>query len=123
MNKLFLLSGAVLGFLGVGLGAFGAHALKSMLEASNRLETYETAVKYQFYHALFLILIGLLSKDFTASTLKYSGYTTLAGVIIFSGSLYIICFTGIKAFGAVAPIGGTLLLAGWALLFITIFKS
>ncbi len=123
MNKLFLLSGAVLGFLGVGLGAFGAHALKSMLEASNRLETYETAVKYQFYHASFLILIGLLSKDFTASTLKYSGYTTLAGVIIFSGSLYIICFTGIKAFGAVAPIGGTLLLAGWALLFITIFKS
>ena len=123
MNKLFLLSGAVLGFLGVGLGAFGAHALKSMLEASNRLETYETAVKYQFYHALFLILIGLLSKDFTASTLKYSGYTTLTGVIIFSGSLYIICFTGIKAFGAVAPIGGTLLLAGWALLFITIFKS
>jgi uncharacterized membrane protein YgdD (TMEM256/DUF423 family) len=123
MNKLFLLSGAVLGFLGVGLGAFGAHALKSMLEASNRLETYETAVKYQFYHALFLILIGLLSKDFTASTLKYSGYTTLAGVIVFSGSLYIICFTGIKAFGAVAPIGGTLLLAGWALLFITIFKS
>lgn len=123
MNKLFLLSGAVLGFLGVGLGAFGAHALKSMLETSGRLETYETAVKYQFYHALFLVLIGLLSKDFTASTLKYSGYTALAGVIIFSGSLYIICFTGIKAFGAVAPIGGTLLLAAWALLFITVFKS
>ncbi len=123
MNRFFLLSGAVIGFAGVALGAFGAHAFKPMLEASGRLDTFETAVKYQFYHALALILTGILFKDFGSASLRYSGMATLAGVIVFSGSLYLICFTGIKAFGAVAPIGGTLLLVGWALLFWTIFKS
>lgn len=123
MNKLFLLSGSFLGMLGVMVGAFGAHALKAMLQATQTTETFETAVKYQFYHAIALLIVGVLGKDFQTKTLDYSGYAFLIGAIIFSGSLYLICFTGIKAFGAVAPIGGTLLVAGWALLFWTIWKG
>jgi uncharacterized membrane protein YgdD (TMEM256/DUF423 family) len=123
MNKLFLLAGSVLGMLGVGLGAFGAHAFKAMLESTGRLDTYETGIKYMFYHALALVLVGILAKDFTAKTLTYSGYSFIFGTIIFTGSLLLICFTGIKIFGAVAPIGGTLMLVGWALLFYTVLKA
>lgn len=117
MSKLFIQSGAVLGLLGVAIGAFGAHALEKMLEASGRAATFETAVKYQFYHALALVLIGILAKEIPSKFLTYSGYCLLVGVLIFSGALYTICFTGIKAFGAVAPIGGTLMIIGWGLLF------
>jgi uncharacterized membrane protein YgdD (TMEM256/DUF423 family) len=123
MNKLFLLAGSVLGMLGVGLGAFGAHAFKAMLESTGRLDTYETGIKYMFYHALALVLVGILAKDFTAKTLTYSGYSFIFGTIIFTGSLLLICFTGVKIFGAVAPIGGTLMLVGWALLFYTVLKA
>ncbi|MFC3811468.1 DUF423 domain-containing protein [Lacihabitans lacunae] len=123
MNKLFLLAGSVLGMLGVGLGAFGAHAFKAMLESTGRLDTYETGIKYMFYHALALVLVGILAKDFTAKTLTYSGYSFIFGTIIFTGSLLLICFTGIKIFGEVAPIGGTLMLVGWALLFYTVLKA
>lgn len=123
MNKLFLLAGSILGMLGVGLGAFGAHAFKAMLESTGRLDTYETGIKYMFYHALALVLVGILAKDFTAKTLTYSGYSFIFGTIIFTGSLLLICFTGIKIFGAVAPIGGTLMLLGWALLFYTVLKA
>ena len=123
MNKLFLQSGAILGLLGVAIGAFGAHAFAKMLEASGRTATFETAVKYQFYHALVLILIGLLFKEIPTKWMTYSGYAVLIGVLIFSGSLYTICFTGIKAFGAVAPIGGTLMIVGWGLLFYAVSRT
>lgn len=122
MNKLFLQSGAILGLLGVALGAFGAHALEKMLAATGRTATFETAVKYQFYHALVLLLIGLLAKEIPSKFINYSGYCMLVGVLIFSGSLYTICFTGIKAFGAVAPIGGTLLIASWGLLLYSVSR-
>lgn len=123
MNKLWLVSGALLGMIGVMLGAFGAHALKSFLESSQRLDTFETAVKYQFYHALALILLGYVAKEFPQKTWLWGGNAMLAGVLIFSGALYLICFTGIKAFGAIAPIGGTLLVIGWALIAWTFAKN
>lgn len=128
MHKFFLQSGAILGFLAVGLGAFGAHALRATLEAAGRADTFETAVKYQFYHALALVAIGILLQlpaTTLAATRYYSwaGYAYLAGVIIFSGSLYAICFTGITKFGAVAPIGGLLMIAGWALLLVGSLNS
>lgn len=120
MNKFFLKSGAVLGLLGVALGAFGAHALKAMLEANNRADTFETAVKYQFYHAFALLIVGILSKFVESKWIKFSGNAFFAGVLLFAGSLYTICFTGITAFGAVAPIGGTLMIIGWGCLFVAV---
>lgn len=120
MQKTFIQFGAMLGAVAVALGAFAAHALKNFLTSSNRLETYETAVKYQFYHALALVLIGVLSHFVSSKWLNYSGYAFLAGTIIFSGSLYLICFTGITKFGAIAPIGGVLLIIGWILLCLSV---
>ncbi|GAA4455736.1 DUF423 domain-containing protein [Nibrella saemangeumensis] len=122
MIKLFIQSGAALGLLGVALGAFGAHALRATLAASGRADTYETAVKYQFYHALALLAVGILiqllgNNPAAVRLLTIAGYLFLAGVIIFSGSLYILCFSGITVFGAITPIGGVLLIIGWALLF------
>ena len=118
--KFFIQSGALLGLLGVALGAFGAHALKNMLEATGRGDTFETAVKYQFYHAFALVLVGLLMHTFgnnptIVKLLNWAGYSFLGGVIIFSGSLYILCFTGITWLGAITPLGGVALIAGWAL--------
>ncbi|RDB07715.1 DUF423 domain-containing protein [Runella aurantiaca] len=125
-TKFFLQLGAILGALGVAIGAFGAHALRPTLEASGRMDTFETAVKYQFYHALALILISVLLQNTAVTSAKWyhwAGYSFLGGVIVFSGSLYTICFTGIKAFGAVAPIGGTLMIVGWVLLFLGATKQ
>lgn len=123
MHKLFLIIGSLYGMLAVMLGAFGAHALQKMLESSGRMDTYETAVKYQFYHALLLLFIGWVLKDNGSKLLNYSGWAATIGVLIFSGSLYTICFTGIKTFGAVAPIGGTLLVAAWGILAYYFAKS
>ncbi|PWJ58541.1 uncharacterized membrane protein YgdD (TMEM256/DUF423 family) [Dyadobacter jejuensis] len=123
--KFFIQAGGLVGALAVALGAFGAHALKAMLEASGRSETFETAVKYQFYHAIALVLIGLLlqrSGPDAAKLLGWSGNAFMIGVVIFSGSLYAICFTGITKFGAIAPIGGLLLIAGWILLLLAASK-
>jgi uncharacterized membrane protein YgdD (TMEM256/DUF423 family) len=120
--KFFIQTGALLGLLGVGLGAFGAHALRKMLEESGRSDTFETAVKYQFYHALAIVLIGVLMQllgqnPLALKWLNYAGMAFLGGVLIFSGSLYILCFTGITWLGAITPIGGLLMIVGWALLF------
>ncbi len=123
MRKLFLSSGALLGAFGVMIGAFGAHALKPMLEASGRFDTFETAVRYQFYHALALLAVGLLINHSEDKFLKYSGISFLSGVLIFSGSLYTICFSGIKSFGIIAPIGGLMMVVGWLCLFYSIIKN
>jgi|SRR5919199_4866053 uncharacterized membrane protein YgdD (TMEM256/DUF423 family) len=119
--KFFIQSGAILGLLGVALGAFGAHALRAMLESTGRTATFETAVKYQFYHALALILVGVLMQLFGSNPaivklLNWAGYSFIGGVLIFSGSLYILCFTGITWLGAITPIGGVAMIAGWALM-------
>jgi uncharacterized membrane protein YgdD (TMEM256/DUF423 family) len=123
MQKLFLISGAVLGGLGVAIGAFGAHALKTLLETSQRTDTFETAVRYQFYHALALLFLGLLLFRTDTKFLHYSGQLMLAGTIIFSGSLYILCLTGTRWWGAITPIGGVLMIAGWVLLIISLYKN
>ncbi len=120
--KFFIQAGALLGLVGVGLGAFGAHALRASLTAAGRLDTFETAVKYQFYHALALLAVGLLLSVFGANAeavrwLTWAGWSFLAGVLVFSGSLYVLCATGITVLGAITPIGGVFLIAGWAMLF------
>lgn len=123
MQKIFLLSGAALGALGVMIGAFGAHKLKDHLTNIGRLDVFETAVKYQFYHAFALLILGLLMYKIDLKLLDYSGWCFLAGTIIFSGSLYILCLTNVGKWGAVTPIGGVFMIAGWILLFVALWKS
>lgn len=123
MQKLFLLIGALSGAIAVMVGAFGAHALKAKLLETGRLEVYETAVKYQFYHALALLLLGILMFKVQHKLLDYSGIAFIVGMVIFSGSLYILCLTNVPRWGAVTPIGGLALIAGWILLFVALLKA
>ena len=123
MQKFILLAAAVLGALAVMIGAFGAHALKSMLEAEGRLDTFETAVKYQFYHTLAMLIIGVLLYHIHDRLLAYAGVSMLAGVVIFSGSLYILCLSGIRWMGAITPFGGLLMILGWILLFVAMYRQ
>lgn len=123
MQKLFLITGTLLGGTGVMIGAFGAHALKSLLESSGRIETFETAVKYQFYHAIALVILGILMGNQQHHLYQYSGYSFAIGTIIFSGSLYALCLTGITKFGMITPVGGLFLIAGWTLMLIAIVKT
>jgi uncharacterized membrane protein YgdD (TMEM256/DUF423 family) len=123
MGKLFLITGTLFGGTAAMIGAFGAHALKAVLESSGRIETFETAVKYQFYHALALILLGILMLNREHTYLTYSGYSLIGGVIIFSGSLYVLCLSGITKFGMITPIGGLLMIVGWGLMMMGIIKT
>jgi uncharacterized membrane protein YgdD (TMEM256/DUF423 family) len=118
-----LLAGAIFGFLGVALGAFGAHALKPMLIATGRLETFELAVRYQFYHALALLLVGLLQQKYSNTKLTYSATLFVLGILIFSGSLYALCFTQASSFGWITPLGGICLLLGWVMLILTFMQT
>lgn len=122
-HKLLLIIGSISGAISVVLGAFGAHALKDSLSASGRLETFETAVKYQMYHSLAMILLGLLMIHFQHRFLNYASYSFLIGIIIFSGSLYLLCATGFSKLGAVTPIGGVFLIAAWVFLAIGVYKT
>lgn len=108
--------GAVYGFLAVALGAFGAHALRSRLSVE-LLQVWHTAVEYQFYHALALLLVGLwLQRLPTATSLKYATLCFALGVLLFSGSLYALALSGLRVLGAITPLGGVLFLCGWLLL-------
>jgi uncharacterized membrane protein YgdD (TMEM256/DUF423 family) len=111
----FIWSG-ILGSLSVMIGAFGAHALKPALEAAGRLDTFETAVKYQFYHTLALVAVGLMMDRITAKALQYAALLFVLGIFLFSGSLYVLCLTGVGVLGAITPLGGVLFIAGWILL-------
>ena len=106
----------------VAIGAFGAHALKPILTAAGRQDTFEIAVRYQFYHALGLLIVGLLAKDIRTKGLGTSAWLFLLGILIFSGSLYMLCLTGITWLGAVTPIGGVFFLAGWIFLALAVVR-
>jgi len=121
-NRNILLAGAVFMALGVLLGAFGAHALKKIL-SPEMLVVYKTGVDYQFYHALSLLLIGLIGFRIESKWLRWSGIAMVAGIILFSGSLYALSISGIKILGAITPIGGLSFVAGWIFLVIGILKK
>lgn len=105
--------GSVLGFLGVGLGAFGAHALKARL-SPDLLAVFETGVRYQMYHALALMALGLAAPGLIGEApARRSGLAFALGTLIFSGTLYALALTGQRWLGAVTPVGGVLLLLGW----------
>ncbi|MAS32438.1 MAG: hypothetical protein CL610_00440 [Anaerolineaceae bacterium] len=123
MNKTFMLVAAGLGALGVGLGAFGAHGLAAVLEANGRADTFETATRYLMYHALALLILTGLETKLPVQWLRRAGYLFIAGVIIFSGSLYILAIFNVRFMGAVAPIGGTALIVGWICLGIAAWQK
>lgn len=123
MQKTILIIAAILGALSVGIGAFGAHGLKAALLVNERLDTFETAVKYQFYHTLAIFLIGLLMYRIPGSLLIYAAFSMLLGIIFFSGSLYILSITNTGAWGAITPIGGLLMIIGWVLLAVVVGKT
>ncbi len=123
MHKLFIIISSISGMIAVGLGAFGAHALKTKLNQEGTLSTFQTAVQYQFYHTLALMGIALLMTKYQSQWLNYAGYSMTFGILIFSGSLYILCFTGMKWLGAITPIGGLLFIEGWTFLLMTAIKS
>ena len=112
MDRVFVALGSLSAFLGVALGAFAAHALKSRLDAG-LLATFETGVRYQMYHAFALLAVGLAYPKWPGATLAAAGWLFLAGTVIFSGSLYVLSLTGSRWLGAIAPFGGLTLLAGW----------
>ncbi|HEX7976828.1 MAG TPA: DUF423 domain-containing protein [Anaerolineales bacterium] len=113
MDRIFFIISGILGATGVALGAFGAHGLRSRL-TPERLETFETGVRYQMYHALVLLATAWAARSFPASPLPgISGWLFLAGVLLFSGSLYLLVFTGKHWWGAITPVGGVAFIAGW----------
>jgi uncharacterized membrane protein YgdD (TMEM256/DUF423 family) len=123
MIKVLLICAGLSGFVGVALGAFGAHALKASLSAE-MLMVYRTGVDYQFVHTLALMIVIVLALKFPAVGLwKLSGVFFLVGIIIFSGSLYTLALSGIKVIGAITPIGGLCFLIGWMLFIGAAYKS
>jgi uncharacterized membrane protein YgdD (TMEM256/DUF423 family) len=121
--KIFLLLGSLNAMLAVILGAFGAHALKAKL-SRELLAVYQTAVQYHFYHALGLLAVGVLMLWLPANTLlKYSGGAMLAGIVFFSGSLYLLSVTGLRLLGAITPVGGLCFIVAWLLLAIAVWRG
>ncbi|MDY0006645.1 MAG: DUF423 domain-containing protein [Spongiibacteraceae bacterium] len=121
--RLFLMLAALSGFLAVGLGAFGAHGLKARVSAE-LLAVYQTGVLYHLVHTLALLGVAVLMYQIPASTLlKISGWAFVAGILVFSGSLYLLTFTGVRWLGAITPLGGLCLLTGWLLLAVAAWRD
>ncbi|KYG75693.1 MULTISPECIES: DUF423 domain-containing protein [Roseivirga] len=121
--KLIIIIAGIFGALAVGLGAFGAHGLEATLTANGRLDTYETAVKYQFYHTLALLLTGILLMNINHDYFIWASWSFIIGMVIFSGSLYILSLTNVTWLGAITPIGGLALIVGWVFLILGASKA
>lgn len=128
MHKGFLLTAAILGAVSVGLGAFGAHGLKQIV-APETVASFETGVRYQFYHVFALLAIGILFEKSPDKWMRWSGNCFIIGIILFSGSLYAMTvmdateMVGKKSIGIITPLGGIFFLIGWLLLFFTLMKK
>jgi len=119
--KFFFLAGTLLGALGVVFGAFGAHALRKSL-APELMSAYQTGVQYQLIHAIVLIAIALAARELSGPLLTAAGIFIFAGVVLFSGSLYILSLTDIRFVGIITPIGGLAFIIGWLLFFASALK-
>jgi len=115
MDRFFFSAGAIAAFVAVALGAFGAHGLKGRL-SPDMLNIFEVGVRYEMYHALGLVAVAWASSHWPESNLRLAGWAFIAGIIIFSGSLYGLSIFGIRWLGAITPIGGLAFLLGWAIL-------
>ena len=123
MERLFFSIASLLGALAVGLGAFGAHAMRGRV-AENLLANYETGVRYHFYHVLALVAVVVAIQRWPNSSLPpLAGWLFVIGIAIFSGSLYIMAFTGLRWLGAITPIGGVALIAGWICLMLVAWRG
>lgn len=122
MAKQFFALGAILAFVAVAAGAFGAHALKDSLGEA-RIDIFKTGAQYQMYHSLALILVGLAALRWESGLLTAAGWLFVAGVVLFSGSLYALAITDVKVLGAITPLGGLCFLIGWLLLAIAAVRS
>ncbi|RYY68778.1 MAG: DUF423 domain-containing protein [Chitinophagaceae bacterium] len=126
MHKGLLITAFILGAISVGLGAFAAHSLKAMI-SDNAIATFETGVRYQFYHVFALLTVAILYKDFPA--VRLSGWLFIAGIILFSGSLYALSILqgmvqpGYKWVGAITPFGGLMFICGWLWMVIAVVKK
>lgn len=119
--KQILTIAAISGMLAVALGAFGAHGLKKII-SPEMLEVYKTGVQYQFYHTFALLAVGILMQFRQSKALNWSAYLFMAGIVLFSGSLYALAISGIKVLGAITPIGGVAFIAGWVMLAVHVRK-
>jgi uncharacterized membrane protein YgdD (TMEM256/DUF423 family) len=123
MHKGFLRTAAILGLLAVTLGAFGAHGLKQIVPPE-AIATFETGVRYQFYHALALLAAGMLFERFPLRSIRYAGICFITGIVLFSGSLYALTLlqatntVGLRGIGAITPFGGLFFIAGWLCIFL-----
>jgi len=122
MERLFFIIGAILSGLAVAIGAFGAHGLKARLSA-DMLNTFEVGVRYHFYHALALFVVAWACTRWPSATTTAAGWLFVIGIIIFSGSLYVLAITGIRWLGAITPFGGLAFLAGWLCLIWSAWKG
>lgn len=128
MHKRFVTAGAVLGGLAVALGAFGAHGLQQITGDEKILHGYQTGVQYQVYHALALLVVALLAHHYPGRWMKWAGYCFIAGILLFSGSLYLLTFLKLQESGAtrfigpVTPLGGIFFISGWACLLVAVLK-
>lgn len=120
--RIELLLAGISGLLAVMLGAFGAHALKAQL-APTLYAAYQTGVEYQFYHTLALLMVGLLRQQSESTHLQWAGRAFVAGILLFSGSLYLLALTGVKALGMVTPLGGVLFMIGWVMVILAGCKN
>lgn len=126
MHKGFIKTAAFIGALSVGLGAFAAHGLKKIL-APDVLAIFETAVRYQFYHVFALLAVGIIYGSWPVKMMKWAGYLFIAGIFLFSGSLYLLCYVKYNAMamewiGAITPFGGAAFIAGWLVLLLAMGK-
>jgi uncharacterized membrane protein YgdD (TMEM256/DUF423 family) len=122
MLKFWFISAGISGFLSVGLGAFGAHSLKNILDEYGK-SIYEKAILYQMFHTLALFLVGVLSHLFKETSFFLAGWGFFIGIFLFSGSLYGLAITGAKGLGVITPIGGVAFLFGWFWLIWTLIKE
>ncbi|KOY87591.1 hypothetical protein AD998_16930 [bacterium 336/3] len=116
---------AILGALAVSIGAFGAHALKNILQENGYTEVFKTANEYHFYHVFAIALVGILQSQekYNTKWLTWAGYSFLIGILLFSGSLYVLSITSMKALGVVTPIGGVFFIVGWILIAVSVIKK
>jgi uncharacterized membrane protein YgdD (TMEM256/DUF423 family) len=115
MERLFFAIGALSAFVGVAAGAFGAHGLKSRLDA-DMLAVFETGVRYQMYHSFALLAVAWAATRWPGTAVTAAGWCFVAGIVIFSGSLYVLSLAGLRWMGAITPLGGVAFLVGWLLL-------